>query len=165
MTDPSQATLEHLQPLVGLRLSASYRAADMPMLHFGTMRKVDGGTVGDFALHVQCPWRIEAGDRIVTGRDDLFEPAEVTDDFDWSAWDWDGNETLQDKSMSEFIATVSPVVEGVTTDAHGGATLRMSGGYSLVLFPTGTQSEDWRIFRPDGDKHFVVSGGRVEEDE
>ncbi len=164
MADVAQAALQHLRPLVGLALSASYRAVDMRVFDFGTIRAVDKGQVGEFALHVQCPWRIETVNRIVTGRDDLFRPAEETENFDWDAWDWDGNETLQDKLVADFLASVAPVVEDISTDSHGGATLRMSGGYSLVLFPADSQSEDWRVFRPESDEHFVVSGGRVEED-
>jgi hypothetical protein len=156
---------EHLQPLLGLRLSASYRAADMRVFHFGTLRQVGTGAVGEFALHVQCPWRIQARDRIVTGHHDLFEPAEVTEHFDWESWDWDGNETLQDKLISEFLAEIAPTVQGVVTDACGGAILDLSGEYALVLFPAGTKSEDWRLFRPGRQGHFVVSGGREEPGE
>jgi hypothetical protein len=49
----------HLQPLVGLELSIARRAADMRVFHFGRIRKVEKGTVGDYALHIQCPWRLE----------------------------------------------------------------------------------------------------------
>jgi len=164
MTDVADAARKHLDLLTGLRLSASYRAVDMRMFHFGTMRTVEGGAVGEYALHVQCPWRIETADQIVTGRHDLFKPAEETEDFDWDSWDWDGNETLQDKLVAEFLTHVCPVVESVATDAHGGARLQLSRGYSLVLFPADSQGEDWRFFRPQQDgEHFVVSGGRVEE--
>jgi len=144
MTPLADSVRERLQPLIGLRLSASYRAADMRVFHFGTMRKVGNGAVGEFALHVQCPWRIQAKDRIVTSRHDLFDPAEVTEDFDWKSWDWDGNETLQDKLVSEFLEEKKPTVEAILTDTCGGATLNLSGGYELVLFPAGTKSEDWR---------------------
>ena len=46
-----------------------------------------------------------------------------------------------------------------------GARLHLSGAHSLVLFPADSQGEDWRMLGPDCDgDHFVVSGGRVEED-
>ena len=50
---------EHLAPMVGLPLSIARRAADMRVFHFGKVSEVSGGTVGEFALHIQCPWRIE----------------------------------------------------------------------------------------------------------
>ncbi|HLB87418.1 MAG TPA: hypothetical protein VJK29_07175, partial [Terriglobales bacterium] len=46
--------------------------------------------VGDYALHVQCAWRITRGDEIVVGSGDLYYPAEYQNeheefpaDFDW----------------------------------------------------------------------------------
>ena len=136
----------------------------MRVFHFGTLRAVEGGQVGKFALHVQCPWRIETADRIVTGRHDLFQPAKETEGFDWDAWDWSDSETLQDKLVAELLSETSPIVEDVAADAHGGATLRLSGGYNLVLFPAASQGEDWRLLPPEANgKHFVISGGRVEE--
>jgi hypothetical protein len=59
-----------LTQLIGLKLAVARRAADMRVLHFGTIRpalKSDlpsrknkpRGSIGDFALHIQCPWRIE----------------------------------------------------------------------------------------------------------
>ncbi|MEO7193078.1 MAG: hypothetical protein ABI051_18685 [Vicinamibacterales bacterium] len=54
------------------------------------------------------------------------------------------------------------VVEQVHGDDYGGASLELSGGYRLVLFPAGTQGEDWRIFQPSTDEpHFVIEGGRA----
>lgn len=152
------------------------RAADLRNFQFGRLRPVDNGTVGEFALHIRCPWRIEGPDGIVTGRSDLWEPAEVVDDFDWETWDYEKGENLQDKLVGTLLGgydaqtrsylntTNSLVVTGVESDCFGGAVITLSGGYRLVLFPTGTQGEDWRLFRPGVDKpHFVVSGGTVEE--
>ena len=169
MTKVAESAREHLEPLIGLRLSASYRAADMRMFHFGKMREVGCGAVGEYALHVQCPWRIEIKDRIITGRYDLFEPAERTENFDWESWNWDENETLQDRLVSDLLAKTELTVHNVATDCHGGATLDLSGGYALVLFPAGSEGEDWRVFKPRGEgergEHFVVSGGREQDDE
>jgi hypothetical protein len=166
MTGIAESVREHLEPLVGLKLSASYRAADMRMFHFGETHAFDRGHVGEYALHVQCPWRIETTDRIITGRHDLFRPAEETENFDWESWDWDGNETLQDRLVSGLLAKNELTVQDLATDCHGGATLKLSGGYALVLFPASSQSENWRVFKPCGEgEHFVVSGGREERDE
>jgi hypothetical protein len=45
--------------LIGLRLAIVRRAADMLVVHFGDIRPHPSGegTIGDYALHVQCPWR------------------------------------------------------------------------------------------------------------
>jgi hypothetical protein len=75
-----------LSQIVGLPLTAARRAADMRTFQFGTLRPVDGGSVGDFALHVQCPWRIEGPSGIITGRLDLWEQVEDNVPFDEN-WD------------------------------------------------------------------------------
>jgi hypothetical protein len=164
MTDVAEAVHEHLSPLLGLKLSASSRAADMRMFDFGELKSIDRRVVGEFALHVQCPWRIESIERIITGRHDLFEPADETEDFDWESWNWmDANETLQDKIVRDFLEKNEPIVQNITADCHGGVTLSLSGGYNLLIFPAGSNGEDWRIFKPNEARHFVVSGGRVEK--
>ncbi len=47
----------------------------MRNLHFGPLRKSKGTIVGAFALHIQCPWRLEAKGKILTGFHDHYEPA------------------------------------------------------------------------------------------
>jgi hypothetical protein len=63
--------------LIGLRLSIIRRAADMLVLHFGTVRPhySGEGSVAYYALHIQCPWRIDSPSGTLTGRDDLWEYA------------------------------------------------------------------------------------------
>src|SRR6266849_1572963 len=77
-----QQVIAALSQIIGLPLTATRRAADMRTFQFGTLRPVDRGSVGDFALHVQCPWRIEGPDGIVTGRMDPWEPLEENSPFD-----------------------------------------------------------------------------------
>ena len=163
MCDVAEATMQHLKPLVGLFLCASRRAADMQIFDLGARGAPGKGTVGEYALHVQCPWRLEAHGAIVTGRLDLWEPAVPTENFDPWSWDYDLNDTLRDKRIREFFRNNRPIVEDVQTDSCGGATLSLSGNCKLVLFPAGSQGEDWRVFRAGSDEqHFVISGGRVE---
>jgi hypothetical protein len=177
MTTIADEITAHLQPLVGLMLSIARRAADMRVLHFGPIRQVEKGTVGDYALHVQCPWRLEGPQGIVTGRTDLWEPAEDRSGIDWDTWDYDQNENLQDKLVGELLGGYDPqtrsfvnpgdrlVVEAVQGDMYGGTTIALSGGFRLVLFPGGSCGEDWRIFQPGiYESHFVIAGGRVETD-
>lgn len=163
---------QHLRPLVGLPLSVARRAADLRNFQFGAMRAVERGTVGEWALHIQCPWRIEGPEGIVTGRSDLWKPTETP--VDWDSWDYEqGN--VQDQRMLEWLGAPDPatrscrnvtgllVVEQVVGDDYGGAVIHLSGGYRLVLFPAGTASEDWRLFQPGTDgPHFVVWGASLE---
>ena len=93
-------------------------------------------------------------------------------------WADEKHDNLQDKRLGDLLGgydekthsfvnqTDMLTVEEVQTNSYGGAILKLSGGYRLVLFPTGTRREDWRFFQPDTQEpHFVISGGRVERGE
>jgi hypothetical protein len=175
MTTRADEIITHLRPLVGLKLSIARRAADLRIFQFGPIRKVEQGSIGDYALHIQCPWRIEGPQGIVTGRSDLWEPADASPEIDWKNWNYDRDENLQDKCVGGWLGSYDPqtrsfvnesdqlVVEAVQADIYGGAMIILSGSYRLVLFPAGTRGEDWRIFQPGTDEpHFVISGGRIE---
>jgi hypothetical protein len=165
-----------LQPLVGLKLSIARRGADMRSFHFGPIKRVKNGTVGDYALHIQCPWRLEGQNGIVTGRSDLWEPAETTSDVDWDNWNYEKDGNLQDNRLGSVLGGYDPdtrslmnnsnllVVENIYTDNYAGVTLILSGGYRLVIFPAGSRGEDWRLLGPaNKGHHFVISGGKIEE--
>ena len=63
------------------------------------------GTRGEFALHVQCPWRIEGPEGVVTGRSDLWEPAEENPDWDpWEDYD-EGPESAGWIGIAELLGT------------------------------------------------------------
>jgi hypothetical protein len=158
--------IAELSPLLGLTLTIARRAVDMRMFHFGPVRLVDGGSVGDFAIHVQCPWRIEGPEGIVTGRSDLWEPADADVPFD-EKWHYDKSPNLQDLRLDGLlIQSVKPfVVEKVDADEFGGVAICLSQGYVLRLFPAGTRGEDWRFFQPTRDApHLVITGGVIETD-
>jgi hypothetical protein len=173
----TQEIVARLKPLVGLKLALARRAADLRNFQFGRVRAVPGGTVGEYALHIQCPWRLEGPDGIITGRCDLWEPAERSEEIDWDTWDYEKDENLQDRRLAALLGGYDPatrslanqtgylVVENVGGDEYGGAVIRLSGGYRLVLFPAGTRGEDWRVFRPGTDTpHFVVAGGSIRQE-
>src|SRR6516162_3809503 len=98
-----QQVIAALSQIIGLPLTSARRAADMRTFQFGTLRPVDRGSVGDFALHVQCPWRIEGPDGIVTGRLDLWDPVEENAPFD-DNWNCETSPNLQDVRLQQWLA-------------------------------------------------------------
>ncbi len=172
---------QELRKLVGLELTATARAADLRGFHFGELRPYRGRTVGEFVLHVECAWRIEGPDGLLTGRSDLWEPVEDLWGDDFKRWDYERDGNLQDKRIAEWLghhdpragacldAENRPVVLAARATPFGGVEIDLSGGHRLTLFPAGSAGEDWRLFRPgdgDGDvPHFMVAGGRVEDPE
>jgi hypothetical protein len=166
---------DRIDVLVGLQLSIARNAADMTIFHFGPIRphSSGSGTVGAYALHIQCPWRLTAGARIVTGTSDRFVgPAEGLEPNDDDRRM--GNlqlvrieELLQgfDETTRSFVnATGDLFVTKAVTDGFGGLDMALSGGYRLQLFPDGSIEEDWRFVEVQG-RHVVVGGGRVRIDE
>ena len=157
-----------LEQLVGQPLADRGRALDMLTLGFGRLRHHKGRTVGELALHVQCSWRVDGPEGIVTGRADFWEPADDKVDRA-SVGQHDRDPNLQDRRMAEWLGKDRPRAR---PSSWPSAPLRTavrrstcSDGCRLTLFPAGTVGEDWRLFRPGDDApHFVVSGGRVEGD-
>lgn len=163
-----------LQKLIGLKLSRTALAADMRTLQFGnTEARKSGGVVGEYALHVQCPWRLESDAGIITGSDDLYVPSEQSDQPEES-FDWKRGGSLQEIALRELLKgydegtrqivnlTNLLLVENIHSDSGGGFYLALSGGYRFLVFPNGTRREAWRLFRPSRDghtsneEHFVV---------
>lgn len=178
---------QELQKLVGLELVVANRAADMLDLGFGRLipkvsrRRPDEEPrlVGEVALHVQCPWRVEGPDGLVTGRGDLWEPVEPLFGAAFESWDWERDGNLQDRRMAEWLdlpdlprrdpragkAVRRLTVVAARATPFEGAEIELAEGYRLVLFPHDTRGESWRLFRtgrdPDDDTpHFVCGGGR-----
>jgi hypothetical protein len=167
-----------LSVLVGLNVSGVSRAVDMLVFQFGplTKRLSSKGTqtfTGDWSLHIQCPWRIEYGQSIYTGRSDMFEPAQALDGAVYR----DEPSTLLDSKLRDlFIETIrkasespSPaapmLVTAVHSDTWGGVSIGFSTGHSLAIFPDGSASEDWRFFSFSGaHPHLVIEGGALDPD-
>src|SRR5262245_59963851 len=103
MRTTKQRIPESVVALKGLQLSIARRAADMRVFHFGRVAITDKGSVGEFALHIQCPWRIEGPAGIVTGRSDLWQPVAANVDIDLDTWDYDADGNVQDEQLGALI--------------------------------------------------------------
>ena len=75
--DTEATVMSKLASLVGLRLCIARDAAGMKNFQFGEIRPHPSGkgTIGEFALHVQCPWRLVTATQVITGSADYYEPA------------------------------------------------------------------------------------------
>jgi hypothetical protein len=173
-----------LAVLVGLPLCNSHRAADLLVVHFGALthgvsergpRKGQPTKYGEYALHVQCTWRIAGPDGIVTGRPDRFYPhsdlLRWREDWHWfDDPDWDSsqlNANRWDERIQPWLAAGPYVVEGVAADPLGGLRISLAGRFALDVFPDSSDdteySEYWRFFKPDDPRpHFVVLTGGIE---
>lgn len=168
-----------LQELIGTPMWGSSRAVDMEMFAFGAPHTTAGRqgrivTRGEFALHVQCAWRIVRGSKIAVGSHDFRyprgDPMDEPADFQPHAPGANRRdvrlETLFKERSSDPL-----VVRAVAADDTGRVTIAFQDDYALELFPddsleTEGHSERWRLLRPDTSKpHFVVTGGGIEIEE
>jgi len=144
----------------------------MKNLQFGSVSPHPSGkgTIGQFALHIQCSWRIVTSEGILTGSADYYESAELGTEVDANDRQ-KGN--LQRKRLSDLLrsydasthswvnSTGQLIVQCVVVDDFGGFELELSGGFRLQVFPDGSRAEDWRFFAPGSEEgHVVISGGR-----
>jgi hypothetical protein len=166
----SAATREQAQRalgvLIGLQLWSSGRASDLQWFQFGQRRTVNdhrgrSKEVGQYALHVQCAWRIIQGDRVIVGSRDLHYPADEgqnRQEFDWEVVG--GNR--RDKQVEAFFedGTRPLLVREIRVGEAGSFTIALDFGYALGVFPDDSSADEhWRIFKPYAEEpHFVVTG-------
>jgi hypothetical protein len=158
--------------LIGKPLWRCTRAADMVCFQFGTRhprRDFFGRDceVGDYALHVQCSWRIIRSEEILVGKEDLYQPQESTSDtfFDWK------RSNLQDAKIKKLFADDQRqfTVIGTALRAAGELDILFDDELRLEVFPNSSlqsrEMEHWRLFAPSVDPelrgkapYFVFSG-------
>lgn len=159
--------------LKGLKLRDAGRAAAMIWLCFGEMisitRRGKTEEVPEFALHIQCAWRLSTESKIVVASQDLFVPSsdwtEEDEDFEW---DVHGNNRF-DERIRDFLndADEDLFITEVEVDAFGGLKIFLSDRFVLEVFPDSSDeseySEFWRLFnRRQNSPHLVVSGNGAE---
>ena len=156
---------KQLSVIIGLPLTIARRAADMRMFHFGQIKSCDRGSWGEFALHIQCVWRVEGPQEIVTGCGDLWEPKD--EDNEEEVWHYDTHENLQDWKLKELLESYDSktrslvnlskklIVESVEIIFPGDLIIKLSGGYKIVTFIHHTRGEMWRFFSPGTDDDHI----------
>ena len=162
---------EALDALIGQPLWASGRAADLEWFEFGsrvTVKDSRGETkqVGEYALHLQCAWRIRCNGKVVVASRDLYYPPEETEerpaDFNWDVQG--GNR--RDRLVSALFQHESRkfLVHKVEAGEAGSCTIFFEDDYALEVFPDDSLSgEHWRLFKPYTEApHFVVTGHGLE---
>ena len=146
------------------------RAADLIWFALGprkTIRDFQGEPreVGEYALHVQCAWRIVKGEKVVVGSRDLYYPAgyqdqreEIPKGFNW---DVQGANRCDELLGTLFEGATKPlVVQGIEVGQAGALSLLLEGSLTLQIFPHDSLAgEHWRLFKPGStEPHWVLTG-------
>jgi hypothetical protein len=165
MIDPTLASA--LDNLIGLQIFIATYAADMRGFGFRLPRNSGNGDADEWYVHLQCCWRIESPERIITGSYDWYESAKVGADLE-EDWKPTSGGSLQDLRLRGLFGIEAPergplynqtndlVVTDVQASGLGDLTLSLSGGYALRVIPAGSRGEQWRLFkRGDLDSHYI----------
>ncbi len=161
-----------LNVLVGLPMWSLGRTADLAWFEFGNRRTVKGHKggekeVGDYALHVQCPWRIASADSIVIGRGDIFCTPEESNEPTPANFDWQKGNRF-DRIVQQLAKHESGqfIVHAVEAGEAGSLAIELENGYTLEIFPHDSESgEHWRFFKPYTEEpHLVFSGKGLQLD-
>jgi len=161
-----------LNILIDMQVNDSGRAGDLQWFTFYPANPaspiIDSNVqLLEYALHVQCAWRIVGIEGIIVASRDRYYPAGVDPYKDLENFDWDkaGN-NRRDERINKFLndRKDSPlVVLAIEADDLGSIHIRFKGGYALDIFPDDSlRGEFWRFFkRSSTDKHFVVTGDGI----
>lgn len=160
-----------LAPLVGLPLWDHHRVLDLQVFHLGDKRisvaqfgrhKGKTSIVGEYALHVQCAWRIVDASKIVVGSRDLFSKSSVAAIVAGDDWNWQ-RDNLRDERIAAWSGKREHIIESICADANGGFAMTLRGGAVLEVFPDSSADvESWRFLPPNDDApHFVVVGCQI----
>ena len=121
--------------------------------------------VGEYTLHVSCPWRLVGPEGLVGASGDLFTPADpLADlvDFDWDA----PGANWCDVRLQAFIAATAAAplaVSAVSADDLGSLRLFLGDEFVLDIFPDSSpaahvESEFWRLLHPGSGAPQLVVG-------
>ena len=152
-----------LTDLVGVTLNPPGAAGDMLWIQFGDLSEVPlrkGGTkwVGQFALHLQCPWRFTHNGSILSGSQDFYYTAQVGSGASLDSTD-DTVFRLSSAALSKLIQSLSPAVIRVSEGQAGAFELSFSGGLVLAVMPVISDpsvGESWRLFKPGADAAHLI---------
>jgi hypothetical protein len=126
----------------------------MAMFAFGEARITDTPRgprkAAEYALHLQCAWRLREDEAVLIGSSDLYTPTDPAEDK--SNFDWDEPQaTRRDVLMAELLKDERPlVVEQVLFGNAGALQILFQEGLCLEVFPENTVDDEyWRLLRPE----------------
>ncbi|NGY58914.1 hypothetical protein G7043_08240 [Lentzea sp. NEAU-D13] len=154
---------QSLAELVGERWRQVGRACDLVWLGFGPLRETTDHRGGareraEYALHLQCGWRLSLGDKRLTGASDVYLPPSGRTGEGKFDWDVQGANRFDVRAakLTTLLAAEQILVTSVEVTGEGSLTVFLSGGLRIEAPRGDSGSEDWRFFRPHRDEDHVV---------
>jgi len=146
------------------------RAADLISFQIGKERTVTDRhglpkTVGEFALHIQCPWRVTQNEKLLVGSGDLHYGPDGNPllNFDSARMGSTRCDVLLDRL---FQASGALRISTASMNGAGLLKLDLTGDICVEVFPeTSADHEHWRIFAPyTGRPHMIAKGVGIREE-
>jgi hypothetical protein len=146
-----------LRDLIGLPLNPTTRAANMQMFSFGAIINITltspkkgpiSKSVGEFALHLQCPWRLTNENEIIVGSGDLYQQADEIAEYDENYNYYELNANLRDVKLDKLINENKLSVISINADKFGGLEICFDNNIKLNVFPdlaSKADNEYWRL--------------------
>ena len=136
------------------------RASDMVWIGFGNTIKIRdfrGIEVKkeEYALHIQCPWRIIKDNKIILANYDIYVPknCNCVENFDW---DVKGKNLFDEKIIKLKEKIINSVVRDVTYYEYGDVNIFMENDYQINVFVNGSNKEEyWRFIDNTENKHII----------
>lgn len=172
------AIIAKLSVLNDKMLRSVSRAGTMVSFGFGDLvestvaQKTDDGkiitkkaNVPQYALHIDCSFRINCGDKIMMSQRDIFCPSsEIMAEYDEDEFEWDivGNNRFDEESQNHFVdTTMDFFVKKITISDVGDLTISLTNDFSIDIFVDSSENEEcWRFFEAGNtnNSHLVVTG-------
>ena len=153
------AAQDALDRLVGLDWWGHGRSVEMADFHFGAPVEIEDRhgvrTVGEYALHIQAPWRLMQGNSVLVESAQVFEPV-----FEDTPWDV---ENRRDHAIRRALGGREPPgVEAVVVETPERFVIDLTGGMRLEISARADAGEAWRLLVSPGRNgpHFVVERDR-----
>ena len=151
MNEKIREAIEYLNMLKGEPLSGIGRGANMLWMGFGkdvktTNLKGEERLVSEYALHIQCAWRLLYRKRIFTGNGDFYELTETNDTGDW---DTKGGNLFDLKAveLNSVLSQKCFTIQKIMMRNTGDLKICLSNGLRLEVFPNDSLYEEyWRFF-------------------
>jgi len=107
----------------------------------------------EYALHVQCSWRISKESTIILGNNDVYSLVDNSIEDDW---DISGN-NMFDKMVNDKILPLLPIkVLGVVCNKIGDIEITFETGIVINIFVNSSEPiEEWRFINNLSGEHLV----------
>lgn len=152
------------QKIIGARGISFGRVAAMPWVNFAF-----GKT--EFALHLQCSFRVRDNFDILVTNNEMFEPSDLAfnkADYSDDTFDWDiqGNNRYDEwvTGLSDSLLQDLSVLD-VKVSKYGDLTVLLNHGIGIDVFVNSATDECWRLFEIHSEEHLVITGYGLDKDE